>query len=257
MRSIMKMAMVTGIVIAISAEKTCGQDTGMFHSFSAGNSSFILNDASIQPNDLAGNLFSLNYILLRRSQKRITRLSAGWENAALNISKGKLDINSFSVKLTDAFSLIRDRGQRIKSFVGYSLNLNPSFSKVNSSDNNYYSWNTVNAIGLFQSYKYDWYKNGLSLTIDIPVVGAASRPQAITPYPKSMDGVLYDSYSGLSLISLQNYKAVNASIDYHHSVTDKLGLSVTLQYRYSELETTLPVSQRSVGIQAGLSFKLK
>ncbi len=243
--------------LLIVSERAAGQQTGNTHSFSVGTTDYTLDDATVYPFTAKDKTISFGYDFLKQTQKRKTGLSFLWQQGNFNKGDNRINLNSASFRVSDGFLVFKSRDRRLKGYAGYSINLNPSYGKIENKTSSYYTWSTINTLDFYQSYNYSWKKNNLSLDIYLPLIGAVSRPEAHSVYPTDMNGVLYASYSNLDLASWHNYKAVSLSLDYRRTLSQRWQLFAGLRYRYSELETELPVSQRSAGIQAGVSLTIK
>lgn len=232
------------------------QQNGLYHSLAISSGDYNLTDASIDAT-LDGKRMGIGYEVMKKSRKRMSTLGIDWEGASVNTASNKYKLNDFSLQWSDGFKIGVNRFGRFNAFVGYSLHLNPSFIKVAGKDDHYYTWRTINTLGLYQSYQYNWDRQWISLDIYLPVIGAASRPDMVTVYPDDVNGLLFDSYSKLELISWDNYKDIDVKLGYHRELTSRWQLNAAAQYRYMELETSLPVTNRLIGVEAGVSFRVK
>lgn len=226
------------------------------HSISIAAEALSLKDVSVLGTSVTGTGGGLNYSYTRNSWNRNFVVSAGWTNALFTQGDSRLELNGFSVTLSDGFLINRRRHSSFKAYLGYSIDAHPSFIKLQNKTAEKYSWSTVNSLNLYQACIYEHHRNIFSFSVHIPVIGFSSRPDNNTRYPGDINGVLYNSYSNLSLTSFRNYKAVKLDLNFEHRINARWNFKAGLNYRYSDLETTLPVQLQSGGIQAGLSLKI-
>jgi hypothetical protein len=232
------------------------QQNGLYHSLSINPGDYNLADASIDTK-LDGKRLGVGYEVMKKDRTRMSTLAINWNGSSINTSSNKYNLNEFSLRFSDGFKIGVNRFGRFNAFVGYGLHLNPSFIKITGKDDRYYTWTTVNTLGIYQSYQYNWNRQSITLDVYVPVVGGASRPDMVTVYPDDVNGLLFDSYSKLELISWDNYKDIEVKLGYHRELTSRWHLNAGAQYRYMELETSLPVNSRLVGVEAGVSFKVR
>jgi hypothetical protein len=251
----MKILTATGLLL-IFYTHTIAQQNGVYHSLTAIAGDYYYSDASIESKP-DGKRFGVAYNVTKKSRARQTTFELGWQGARIGGTNEKYSVNELSLQWSDRFKIGAKRLGNFSAFVGYSIHLNPSFAKATGKTNDEYTWSTVNTLGLYQSYHYNWQRQGLSLDVQVPLIGAASRPGLLTEYPDDMNGLLYDSYSKLQLISWDNYKDIALKLAYHHELTSRVQVNAGLRYRYMELETVLPVKSRSLAGEAGVSFKIR
>lgn len=243
-------------LLLFSYMHTTAQQNGVYYSLTAIAGDYHYSDATIESKP-DGKRFGAAYNVTKKSRARQTTLELGWQGARIGGANEKYSVNEFSLQWSDGFKIGAKRLGNFSAFVGYSIHLNPSFAKATGKTNDEYTWSTVNTLGLYQSYHYNWQRQGLSLNVQVPLIGAASRPGLLTEYPDDMNGLLYDSYSNLQLISWDNYKDVALKLNYHRELTSRMQINAGLRYRYMELETVLPVKSRSLAVEAGVSFRAR
>lgn len=245
------------IVLLNSHSLVYSQFVEKYHSVLFGAETLKLKDLSVLPVSVTGTGTSVSYSYRKQSAARYSIVSAAWTNALFNSDDGRLQLNKFSVQLSDGFLINRGRIGFFKAYLGYSIDANPSFLKFQNTQSEKYSWSSVNSLNLYQAYTYKRNRNSFSFSIHIPVIGFSSRPGTDTKYSSDINGVLYNSYSHLFLTSIHNYKAADLDLNYEHSLGNKWTFKAGVNYRYSDLETSLPVQLQSAGMQAGLSLKIE
>ena len=233
-----------------------GQVVAKYHSVVLGVESLRVKDESVLPVSVTGTGTSVSYSYRKQSATRNSVFSAAWTKALFSSGDSRLELNKFSIMLSDGFLINRRKAGFFKAWLGYSIDANPSFIKLQNKQLEKYSWNSANSLNLYQAYTYKYNKGIFSFSIHVPVIGFSSRPGKNTKYPTDINGLLYNSYSNLSLTSLHNYKAINLDLNYEHRINAKWNFKAGVNYRYSDLETTLPVQLQSAGIQAGLLLKI-
>ena len=226
------------------------------HSISISAAALHLGDISVLKTSVDGTGRGFKYSYTRITGSRYSVVSAGWKHGLFNSGSSRLKLNDFSVMLSDGFLIDRNKHSPFKAWLGYSVEVNPSFVKLQNKAEEKYSWSSVNSLNLYQFYTYQYNKSIFSFSVHVPLIGFSSRPGHSTQYPTDINGLLYNSYSNLSLTSFHNYKTVNLDLNYMHRINAKWNFIAGLNYRYSDLETTLPVRLQSAGIQAGLSLKI-
>jgi hypothetical protein len=234
---------------------TDAQQNGLYHSLSVSSTNYNLRDASIDAS-LDGTRMGIGYEAMKKNRRRMSSFSVAWQSGSANSALDKYQVNEFSLRWSDGFKIGVNRFGKLDAFIGYSIWLNPSFVKASGKDDGYYTWSSINTLGLYQSYRYNWERQSLSLDIQLPVIGAVSRPGLQSTFPQDINGLLYDSYSKPELISWENYKDIAVKLGYHRELTARWQLKAAAQYRYVELETSLPMKNRMVGVEAGISFKV-
>lgn len=234
---------------------TDAQQNGVYHSLSVSSTNYNLRDVSIDATP-DGTRMGIGYEAMKKSRRRISSFAVEWQGGSANSVLNEYHVNDFSLRWSDGFKLGVNRFGKLDAFIGYSVWLNPSFIKISGKDDSYYTWSSINTLGLYQSYRYNWRRESLSLDIHLPVIGAVSRPGLQSVYPQDMNGLLYDSYSKLELISWENYKDIAVKLGYHRELTSRWQLNAAARYRYVELETSLPLKNKLVGVEAGISFKM-
>ncbi len=252
----MKLKMFLVVLILLNGKSLLyGQADEKYHSVVLGMESLRIKDGSVLPVSVTGTSISFSY--RKQSATRNSGVSMSWINGLFTSGDSRLKLNEFSVMLSDGFLINRKAAGFFKAYLGYSIDANPSFLKLQNKQLEKFSWNSVNSLNIYQAYTYKRNRSSFSFSLHIPVIGFSSRPDNNTKYPTDFNGVLYNSYSSLSFTSLHNYKAVNLDLNYEHRVNAKWNFKVGVNYRYSDLETTLPVQLQSAGIQAGLSLKIQ
>lgn len=234
-----------------------GQVDEKYHSVVLGMESLRVKDGSVLPVSVTGTGRSVSYSYRKQSATRNSVFLATWMHALFALDDSRVQLNKFSITLSDGFLINRRKAGFFKAYLGYSIDANPSFLKLQNKQLEKFSWNSVNSLNIYQAYTYKRNRSSFSFSFHIPVIGFSSRPDNNTKYPTDFNGVLYNSYSNLSFTSLHNYKAVNLDLNYEHRINAKWNFKAGVNYRYSDLETTLPVHLQSAGIQAGLSLKIK
>jgi len=233
-----------------------GQVDEKYHSVVLGMESLRVKDESVLPVSVTGTGGSVSYSYRKQTATRNSVFSIAWTKALFSSADSRLQLNKFSIMLSDGFLINRKGAGFFKAYLGYSIDANPSFIKLRDKQFEKFSWNSVNSLNLYQAYTYKHNKGVFSFAIHVPVIGFSSRPGKNTKYPTDINGLLYNSYSNLSLTSLHNYKAINLDLNYEHRINAKWNFKAGVNYRYSDLETTLPVQLQSAGIQAGLLLKI-
>lgn len=246
----------TAALLFFACTNINAQQNGLYHSLAISSGDFSITDASIDAT-LDGKQMGIGYEAMKKDRKRMTTFALDWEGASVNKGSDKYKVNEFSLQWSDGFKIGVNRLGRFNAFVGYSLHFNPSFIKISGKDDHYYTWSTINSFGLYQSYQYNWERQSISLDVHLPVIGFASRPGMVIVYPDDFNGLLYDSYSKLELISWDNYKDIEVKLGYHRELTSRWQLNAGAQYRYMELETAFPVRSSIVDVQAGVSFRVR
>lgn len=233
-----------------------GQVDEKYHSVILGMESLRVKDESVLPVSVTGTGGSVSYSYRKQTANRNSVFSTAWTKALFSSADSRLQLNKFSIMLSDGFLINRKGAGFFKAYLGYSIDANPSFLKLRDKQLEKFSWNSVNSLNVYQAYTYKRYRSSFSFSFHIPLIGFSSRPDNNTKYPTDFNGVLYNSYSNLSLTSLHNYKAVNLDLSYEHRINAKWKFKAGLNYKYSDLETTLPVQLQSAGIQAGLLLQI-
>lgn len=233
-----------------------GQVVKKYNSVLLGMESLRIKDESVLPVSVTGMGSGIGYRYRKQTSTRNSVFSTAWTKALFSSADSRLQLNKFSIMLSDGFLINRKGAGFFKAYWGYSIDANPSFLKLRDKQFEKFSWNSVNSLNIYQAYTYKCKRSSFSFSFHIPVIGFSSRPDNNTKYPTDFNGVLYNSYSNLSLTSLHNYKAVNLDLSYGHRINAKWNFNAGLNYRYSDLETTLPVQLQSAGIQAGLLFQI-
>jgi hypothetical protein len=227
------------------------------HSIKAGTGFKEIRDNYILPYSVEGNILYVGYSFLQSGEAKKEIISAEWNKGSLSNSGAGVRINDFSLRFSQAFSLVKSRDKRLNYFAGYSIHTAPSFIKLSDKGDKEYSWSTSSNISVYQSLVYTRGRNRLSLDMYIPVIGLASRPDDRKYYSHTANGVLYDSYSDLFFTSWHNQQAISASVDFCTALSRGIRIIVGGKYDYNHLEKADGYSDSRIGMYAGLSFTLQ
>lgn len=226
------------------------------HSISIGSAAVTMKDSSVFNGSIDQSMTRVGYDFERETSGRKSRVSLSVQKGRFTLPEGHASWSSFSLGVTNGYRFIQSKDRRFKGYVGYNINVNPSFTKVVGKTPDYYSWSSVNTVGLYQSYGYSWEKSRLDLDIHFPLAGFMSRPGKDILYPSDMNGALYNVYSDAKFISWHNYNAYNFSLKYSRAIGKRVSLFVKLYHSYNNLKTELPVRLREWGVMTGISIRL-
>lgn len=227
------------------------------HSIRAGTGFKEIKDSYVLPYSVEGNMLYVGYSFLRSGEAKKEIISADWNKGSLSNSGAGVQTNDFSLRFSQAFSLVKSRDKCLSYFAGYSIHTAPSFIKLSDKGDKKYSWSTSSNISFYQSVVYSRGKNRLSLDMYVPVIGLISRPDDQKYYYQTVNGVLYDSYSDLFFTSWHNQQAVSASVDFSTALSKEVRAVVGGRYEYNQLEKEDVYSDSRIGLYAGLSFTLQ
>lgn len=238
-------------VLAFHA-KSQVNETESHHIVLAGTGVMILTEGFMPVVSQDINVMSLTYSFATINARRKKSIMAGFERGAANADKNSVRSNEFILQYATAFSLLKDNGGKWNNYTGYSITVNPQYSRTGEQ----YSWATVNSMSLYNSLTWSSKKNILSFDLVVPLVGFSSRPRENTIYKGSANAMLYNSFSRLSFTSLHNLKALDISFKYQRAVTGSLRIISGGSYSYKELSVANSFLRRGFGLHAGLSYGL-
>lgn len=253
----MIMRFFKAIVLILFCNSTFAQDIGIFHQLAIGGTNSMIDDPSVATIALNGKGVNVSYGLLKFTPVRKTMISMKASGIQFGVDNTDARAMALSLGLSDGFLIFKNRNRRLGGYIGYALHTSPSFLEINDKTNKYYTWSTISSLAFFQSYSYRCNRSSFTIDINVPLIGAASRPSATTVYSEDMNGAMYDSYSNLQLVTPNKYKAIDLAFDYRLVINMNLQFTAGIRYSYADLKTSLPVVQRSAGIQAGLLLRVK
>lgn len=228
------------------------------HLLYGGVSQYILRDALAGHASLQADALAIGYLFSRQLTNRKRSFSVSWQRTLFS-GEERVTLHSFEGRFANGFRLFNNKSNnRLTAYAGYSISSHPSFMSVGDKERRY-TWTTINSLNFYNAWDYQWKNNFLTLDIDIPLAGLASRPLTVDEdsYEANINGVLYKSFSDLFFTSLHNYKAVSARLEYRHSVRPGVQLYAGLQYRVKDLRVEINSYGRSAGLQGGVVFKIK
>lgn len=234
------------------------QQTEKQHIITVGAGNYQLKDQTVSAKTINSLSRSLNYEFQKATTGKIFSLGVGWQGANNNDKNVTISMNNLSARLSNGFLLNRKIvNSRFSACMGYSIDINASFNRVKESTAAQTSWTTVNALNFYQSYQYKWKRHTLALHIDIPVAALISRPETAAALPSDMNGLLYASYSNLSFASLNKNHSVAVSLDYKKAISSQCSFTANLFYKRTDLQTTMPALQQTIGCKAGIALSIK
>lgn len=247
------------VIVTICFCQTDGfaQQTEKQHSITVGSGNYQLKDQAVAEKAISSVSHSFNYAFQKTTAVKISALGIGWQGATNSDNGVTVSMNNLTARIANGFLLNRKVvNSRFSAYIGYSIDVNASFSKVKEKTLEQISWTTVNALNFYQSYQYKWNSNALALHIDIPVAALISRPETATGLPSDMNGLLYASYSNLSFAGLDKNHSFAVSLDYQKKISNRCSFVANLYYKRSDLKVTMPALQQTIGCKAGIALSV-
>lgn len=194
------------------------------------------NDSLIAGDKTNGTGLQFHLRVAKTGTKRKTLLQGSYSFIKYDGSSNE-DIrqHGFSLSLSDGYNILSRKNKYFSLYEGYFIATQAGYSPGSSSGS--YSWNSYNGIGWYQSLRYADKKNTAELDVQVPLAGVVYRtPAASDPNNKGFDRVINSVYSHPAFASLHNNKAVEISLRYARSISDRLSLSANYQFKYQQWE---------------------
>lgn len=221
------------------------------HSFKAGAGSHTLSDDIVSVFSEKLSTTALQYSFTSNDAWHKKSIVAGFEYGAGTTSKGQLRSDEFTLRYIHAFSVIKNKHRRWNNYTGYSIVINPQYSKKGDQ----YSWATSGSLSLYNSLSFSWKKNAVDFDVSIPLAGFGSRPDSSSIYKGTATGVLYNSFSNLSFTSWHNSKAVSISLFYKTAVSRRLYFSAGTVYSYRNIQLNSSFTMSGFSLRAGVIYE--
>lgn len=167
--------------------------------------------------------------------------------------------NSIRISLNDLYAVSNTPGGKFSLFAGYDISTGVTGFVFNEAGHKLLSWAQTTSLAYYQTARFSWGRQVLSLDVKVPLMSLVSRPADNYDAAKqgNFNSIFVAAYSNAKWTNVFKSPMYSIGLNYDHKIIDRLLLHLQYQYDYQKITTSKVFVNSSTAVGVGLKYVMK